>query len=142
MQPISAATATWSKTDWSTGTNTIKAIGIKGTNIAAEKFKVRYRKNAGSWFTVTPDLMLDEASLDEVTFTSGDTAEFELSFDLWNRLDGHASFYAVRDKLPPTNVALQVIYEDTEGDVYVPYATPGFRVKQNATGAFKATQGE
>jgi hypothetical protein len=142
LVPISTATATWTKTDFSTGTNTIKAISLKGTNLSGEKFKIRLKKNAGAWTTITPDLVQDEAALDFETFTAGDTLTVELSLSTWDRLDGHATLFATRDKLSPSEVAVQLVYEDTDGDVYVPYATAGFKARQNATGAFKARQGE
>jgi len=140
--PLSSATATWTKTDWSSGTNTIKAISLKGTSLSGEKFKIRLKKNSGAWTTITPDLVQDEATLDFETFTSSDTLTVELSLSTWDRLDGHATLTATRDKLSPSEVAVQLVYEDTEGDVYVPYATAGFKARQNATGAFKARQGE
>jgi len=142
VYPLLASTATWTKTDWSAGTNTIKAISLKGTNLSGEKFKIRLKKNSGSWETITPDLVQDEATLDWATFTTGDILTVELSLSTWDRLDGHATLTANRDKIAPTNVAVQVVYEDTEGDVYVPYASAGFKARQNATGAFKARQGE
>jgi hypothetical protein len=140
--PMSASVATWTKTDWSSGTNTIKAISLKGTNLSGEKYKLRLKKNAGAWTTVTQDLVQDEATLDWETFTAGDTLTVELSLSTWDRLDGHATLAATRDKLSPSEVAVQLVYEDTVADVYVPYATAGFKARQNATGAFKARHGE
>jgi len=141
VYPLATSTAAWTKTDWSAGTNTIKAISIKGTSLSGEKFKIRLRKNAGAWTTITPDLVQDEGTLDFETFTSGDTLTVELSLSTWDRLDGHATLFATRDKISPSEVAVQVVYEDTDGDVYVPYAAPGFRGKVGIQGAYKGKIG-
>ncbi len=139
--PMSTSTATWTKNDFSAGTNTIKSLSLKGTLLAGEKYKIRLRKNAGAWTTVTSDLLQDESVLDFETFTSGDALTVELSISAWDRQDGATGLTATRDKLSPANVAVQMIYEDTVGDVYVPYVSPGFKGKHGGTGAFKGKVG-
>lgn len=125
--PLTTATATWTKNDFSTGTNTIKAISLQGTQLSGEKYKIRLRKNAGAWVTVLPSQVCDLTQLSSVgTFTSGDTLTVELSLSVADRLDGHASLVFCRDKLTPTNVSLRLTYEDTAADVFVPQQTGSF----------------
>lgn len=141
-QPITSSVATWTKTDWSAGTNTLYSISVKGTLIAGEKYKIRIRKNSGSWTTITSDLLQDATTIQTPgTFTSGDTLTVELSLSTWDRLDGHATLYATKDKLSPTNVAVELVYNDSSADVYVPVPTAGFTGNQGATGQFIAVQG-
>lgn len=136
--PVSIATATWTKTDWSTGTNTLTAILPKGPHLAAEKCRLRLRKNAGAWVTVTWDLLDDADTLASVgTFTSGDTLTLELSLSVWERLDGHASQFSTRDKLPPQNVRVNLYYDDTEATVYVPQQTGAFRGRVGTVGGLR-----
>lgn len=140
--PMSTALATWSKSDWSTGTNTIKRIVIQGTNLSGEKFKLRLRKNSGDWVTVLPSQLRDEAILASAgTLTQGNTLDVELNLNAFERQDGHATAKATRDKLTPTNVSLDLVYEDTAGDVYVPYASGALKAKFGGQGAFKGRLG-
>lgn len=145
LWPVSAGTATWTKTDWSAGTNTLQGIGIDGVSLSSEKYKVRLRKNAGSWVTLVAGQILGTAFTTAIaglgTFTSGDTLTVELSLSTWLRLDGHATLYATRDKLSPANTSLELIYEDSAGDVYVPYASGALKGRLGGTGAFKGRLG-
>lgn len=140
--PLSTATATWTKNDWSTGVNTLKALGLAGVNLSSEKTKVRLRKNAGAWVTLTLDQLNSNSAIGAVgTFTTGDTLTVELSLSVWDRLDGHATLIAVRDKLTPSEVTGVLLYDDSAGDVYVPYLASGLRGRQGGQAAVKARQG-
>lgn len=145
LWPLSTATATWTKTDWSAGTNTLLGIAIDGVNLSAEKIKIRLRKNAGSWVTLVAGQFVGAAFTAAIsalgTFTSGDTLTVEYSSSTWDRLDGHATLSAVRDKLSPTNVYAELQYSDSVADVYVPYASTGFKGKAGGTGAYKGKIG-
>lgn len=140
--PLSTSTATWTKNDFSTGTNTLQSVAIQGTNISAEKFKIRLKKNSGSFVTVLGNQMLGSAFTSAIsglgTFTDGDTLTVELSLSTHDRLDGHSTLVSVRDKLTPSNVSLLMGFDDSSADVFVPYATPSFRAKMSAQGAFLA----
>lgn len=143
--PSSTSTATWTKTDWSSGTNTLSGILLDGTNLSAEKYKIRLRKNSGSWITVRAGSLLGSAFTTAIsglgTFTAGDTLTVELSLSTWDRLDGHSTLIATRDKLSPANVAMQLVYEDTAANVYVPYESGAILAKLGGTGAFRAKIG-
>lgn len=143
--PLSTSTATWTKTDWSSGTNTLSGILLDGTNLSAEKFKLRLRKNSGSWITVRAGSLIGSAFTTAIsglgTFTSGDTLTVELSLSTWDRLDGHSTLIATRDKLSPANVAMQLLYEDTAANVYVPYASGAFKGRLGGSGSFRGKLG-
>jgi hypothetical protein len=140
--PLSTSTATWTKTDWSAGTSTLQAIALQGTGIAAEKLKVRLKKNSGSWVTVLASQLADSTQLQTVgTLTSGDTLTVELSLSTWDRLDGHATLIACRDKITPTEVAMSLYYEDSFADVYNVQLSPQVTGQQGGQAAFKGKQG-
>lgn len=142
MQPLSAAVATWTKTDWSTGVNTLQSIVPHGLHLSGEKWKIRLKKNSGSWITFTTEDVRNSAFFSSLgTFTSGDTLTVELSLSTWDRLDFASGVTATRDKLAPSNIAVQLTYEDTEADVYVPYETGAIKAKLGGTGAFRAKIG-
>lgn len=139
--PLTTATATWTKNDWSSGTNTIKAIAVQGAHVAAEKIKVRLRKGSGSWTTVTAAQLADESVLDFETFTGSDVLTVELSLSTGDRQDGTSGLTFARDKLSPSEVSLKLYYEDTAGDVYVPYPSAGFKGRVGTQGAYKGRIG-
>ncbi len=142
MQPIGDATATWTKTDWSAGVNTLTSIFPWGLHLSGEKYKIRLRKNAGSWITFTTEDARNEAFFSSLgTFTEGDTLTVELSLSTWDRLDFASSLVATRDKLSPSNISIELNYEDSVADVYVPYASGALRGKLGGTGAFRGRLG-
>lgn len=139
VYPLQTSTATWTKTDWSSGTNTIEAIVLTGTHLSGEKCKIRLRKNAGSWVTLTMADLLNSSSYSTLgTFTDGDTLTFELSLSTCDRLDGAATLTATRDKFSPANVNAKMYYDDTAATTFTPTATASFKAKIGASGAFKA----
>ncbi len=143
--PITISKATWTKTDWSAGTNTLQGVALDGVNLSAEKVKVRLRKNAGAYVTLVAGQFTGSAFTTAIsglgTFTAGDSLTVELSLSTWDRLDGHATLYATRDKLSPVNVSAELLYNDSVADVYVPYASAAFKGKLGGTGAFKGKVG-
>lgn len=144
MVPVSIATATWSLTGWSAGVNTIKKLVPFGDNLAGEKIRLRLRKNAGAWQTVLFSQLNREDLFALVgTATGSDTIDIEASSSQWDRLDGHPVLAACRDKLPPTNMGFDVVYEDTasSGLVATPFAVNSFKAKAGLTPAFKAKIG-
>ena len=144
--PMSTATATWTQTDWSTGTNTLSGILLDGVNLSAEKFKVRLRKNSGSWITARAGSLSGTAFATAIsglgTFTSGDTLTVELSLSTWDRLDGHATLTATHDKLSPSNVSMQLVYEDDAANVYVPYLSNALRGRMTGSAALRGRLGD
>lgn len=140
--PLSIATATWTFSTWSASTNTLKAIALQGTNLSGEKVKVRLKKNSGAWVSLTLAQLADATVLGAVgTFTTGDILTFELWLSIWDRLDGHATLVATRDKLSPTNVSALLLWEDPLGDVFVPQPISAFTARLGGIAAFKARLG-
>jgi hypothetical protein len=148
--PLSTATAVWTYADWAAGSaSVLKGFLVAGSNVSAEKVRVEYRRTpdggvAGSWLEV-PWADLGSAAalvtLGSNEYSEGDTLEVRLSLSIWDRQDGHATLVACRDKLPPEDVYLQVVYEDPNADVYVPTATASFTARQGGTAAYTAQQG-
>ncbi len=153
LWPVSTTTATWTKTDWSSGTNTLQGLYLDGSDLAAAKCKVRLRKNSGAWITLVAGLFTGSAFTTAIatlgTFTAGDTLTVELSLSIWNRLDGHATLTATRDKLSPSNVHAELLYNDTAADISTPTAaftvevggTPSFQPQLNGTPSFQIQLG-
>jgi hypothetical protein len=140
--PLSTATATWTKNDWSAGTNTLKSLLIGGEHLSGEKWKARIRKNSGSWITFTSEDLLTQAFFDSVgTFTEGDTLTLEISLSTNDRLDFASGLTFCRDKISPQNVFVQLGYEDDAATNFVPQATGAFLAKLGGSGAFKAKLG-
>lgn len=135
--PVSIATATWVYSGWSAGINTLQSLLPDGTNLAAEKHKARLRKNGGTWYTLVAGQFSGAAFAAAIsglgTFTGDDELEVEGSLSTWARLDGHATKVACVDKLPPTNVNYLLGYDDSAGDVYVPYPSSGFQGRAGGT---------
>jgi hypothetical protein len=141
--PCSVATATWTYTGWSSGVNTLKGFALGGVNLSAETTRVRVKKNAGAFITVPFERLGDAAwwTANIPTFTDGDTLTVELAFSVWDRLDGHASLVAVRNKLTPSEVAGLLTYDDAALSQLAPYAAPGFKGRFGGTGTFKGKVG-
>lgn len=117
---LGTSTATWSKTGWGGGACILQSIGAKGSQLAGEKFQVQFRKNGGDPLTLTESQLLDPASFVALgTFTGSDVLELKLLLGSWNRLDGHATKVATRNKLSPTNVSLQLLWDDPDGATVV-----------------------
>jgi hypothetical protein len=133
--PVSIATATWIKSDFSAGTNTLQFLQVMGANLGSEKYKLRLRKNSGSWITFTSEDLADESFFASVgTFTEGDSLTVELSLSTWHALDFNG-LSAVRSKIPPTDVSVRLVFDDSEGDVFVPYPSSGFQGRAGGTAA-------
>ena len=114
--PMFASTAQWTKTDWSAQANTLQGIHFDGVNLSSEKYKVRLNKNGGSWVTLVAGQFTGAAFTSAIaalgTFAAGATLTVELSLSTWDRLDGHASLTATRDKLSPSEVVAALAYDD------------------------------
>lgn len=140
--PMSIATATWTKTDWSVGTNTLQALNVIGAHVSGEKYKIRLRKNLESWITFNSDTLDSAAFFASVgTFTMGDMLTVELSLSTWERLDFYAGLSFTRDKLRPTDVHIELTYNDSLADQYVPYASGALKGRLGGTGAFRGKLG-
>jgi hypothetical protein len=119
--PLSTATATWTKTDWSAETNTLERIALAGANLADEKAKVTLQKNGGAPVTLRLSQLNDPTAVSAVgTFTAGDTLTVVLYLSTNERQDGHATYVFCRDRMPPTNVSLALYYDDPAASVFVP----------------------
>jgi hypothetical protein len=135
LQPLSTATATWTKTDWSSGTNTLVSLHVSGTELGAEKYKVRLRKNAGAWITFTCEDARNAANFASVgTFTEEDVLTVELSLSTHEEPAGGSS-PGIREKLSPQNVFVQLDYSDSAAINSVPYPSSSARVRATAPGA-------
>lgn len=142
MVPTSVATAEWSVSSWSSGVNTLTGIAMDGVDLSAEKFKVEFKKNSGSWVPVVAGQLFGSAFTTAIsslgTFTDGDTLHVRLSTSTWDRLDG-GTLIATRDKLNPKNVRAILSFTDTEEGIFVPVQTAQVKVKTGPTvvGALK-----
>lgn len=130
--PISVSSAYWNYADFSiNGTSSLKRIIAIGENLSAEKARLSWRKNGGAWNTVglveatDPDTFTAYGAA--ATFTSEDEVDFRIEMSTWDRLDGHATRYAVADKASPEDVFLLVELEDPDY-VTVPSITADIQV--------------
>jgi len=133
----STATVTYIITD---DTATLKQLLLSGVNLSADKCRISWKKNSGSYHALT----LDKASksgeisaLGDHTFVINDTVTFKVELSTWDRLDGNSSFNAVRDKLAPTDVRLNAVF-DTSGDLIVNTVTPSFTARMGDSVSFRA----
>jgi hypothetical protein len=124
--PLSTSTVTWTKTSWSTGTNVLRSISLSG-EYSSENTRIRLRKNSEAWVTCLISQLQDATLLASVgNFSGDDVLTIEVSFSVWERLDGHATLKAVRNKRPPKNVALKFHYTDSAAVSFVPEPTGAF----------------
>lgn len=137
MQPVSTATATVTYTVID-DTATLKRLFLSGTNLASDKCRISYKKNAGSFHPLTLEEASDSANIVvDNEFVQDDTITFKVEMSTWDRLDGHATLTATRDKLTPTDTRLYVELE-TSGDLIVNVPIPSFIAKMSPQPTFRA----